>query len=169
MNRKSFWFGYVLAVGVVLWLVGRQRQEEVEKAMRRLREARTEMADRHYIERVQEAARTARQQAADAVEEGIERVGATVKKANEAVEDKVTTEVVDKRAEGESAKATDDLKKITGIGPAFERRFNEAGITRFAQLAALSEDEARQRIGLQPFQGDVASWIEQAQSLASGS
>ena len=46
------------------------------------------------------------------------------------------------------------------------RQAVEAGVRRFAQLAALSEDEIRERIGLKPFQGDVASWIEQARTLA---
>ena len=34
----------------------------------------------------------------------------------------------------------DDFKLIKGIGPAIERRLNEAGVTTFAQLAALSPD-----------------------------
>ena len=34
----------------------------------------------------------------------------------------------------------DDFKLINGIGPAIERRLNEAGVTTFAQLAALSPD-----------------------------
>lgn len=146
MNRKSFWFGYALAIGVVLWLLGRQRQEEVEKALQRLREARPEMKDLHVIERVQEKFAGAEKQAPQEEEQ-------------QAVAEQESTKA-------DSAEPADDLKEITGIGPAFERRLNEAGVRRFAQLAALSEDEIRERIGLKPFQGDVASWIEQARTLA---
>lgn len=154
MNRKSFWFGYALAIGVVLWLLGRQRQEEVEKALQRLREARPEMKDLHVIERVQEKFSGADKQAPQE-----EKQPAVAKEES-------SKEYSAAPVEADDDVAADDLKEITGIGPAFERRLNEAGVMRFAQLAALSEDEIRERIGLKPFQGDVASWIEQARTLA---
>ena len=62
--------------------------------------------------------------------------------------------------------AADDLTAIQGIGPATQRRLNEAGFISYTQLArAVSADlhkamgEAGQRI-------NVEEWIEQAQELA---
>ena len=60
----------------------------------------------------------------------------------------------------------DDLTMISGIGPAFARRLNEAGITTYAQLAELTADEVRQRAELSAWQGDPEEWIAQAKSLA---
>jgi nucleotidyltransferase/DNA polymerase involved in DNA repair len=40
----------------------------------------------------------------------------------------------------------DRLQKIHGIGDVFTRRFNEAGVYTFAQLAALTPDRAREII-----------------------
>lgn len=63
----------------------------------------------------------------------------------------------------------DDLKEISGIGPALERRLNLQGIRRFEQIAELSEqqlaDIARQ-ISIAPNIMRRDRWIEQARSLA---
>jgi predicted flap endonuclease-1-like 5' DNA nuclease len=62
----------------------------------------------------------------------------------------------------------DDLTLIRGIGPAFQKRLNDAGITTFAQLA----DADPQRLEADGIEGvgvDLASWIEQARTLAAGS
>lgn len=67
-------------------------------------------------------------------------------------------------AESHSAEA-DDLTQIDGIGPTFAKRLAEAGITTFAQLAALSPEEARE-ITHVTVQSDPADWIAEAQSLA---
>lgn len=37
--------------------------------------------------------------------------------------------------------AKDDLKKISGVGPAFEKKLNEAGITTYQQIIDMSEEE----------------------------
>lgn len=69
-----------------------------------------------------------------------------------------------------AASGADDLKKITGLGPAMEKKLNAAGITSYAQMAALSaEDIARveEETGLKGrFERD--NWIEQAKTLAAG-
>ena len=58
----------------------------------------------------------------------------------------------------------DDLTKLTGVGPAAAAKLNDAGITSFAQIAALSEDEiaAIDAIKIKP------EWVEQAKELAQG-
>ncbi len=68
---------------------------------------------------------------------------------------------------GRNEAESDNLQEISGIGPTYARRLEQAGIRTFRQLAALSADEIRERIKLQPWQGDVESWIEQARSLGS--
>ncbi len=60
--------------------------------------------------------------------------------------------------------AGDDLTRLTGVGPAAARKLNEAGLTTFAQIAALSEDDiaAIDAIKIKP------EWVEQAKELAKG-
>ena len=141
MNRRMFWLGYVLALGALVWLLWRQRQGAFRDAVQRLREVRPEMMEWLPVEPVQEAAQGL-----------VERAQAVVKKQ-------------DLVQEGSDAE-DDYLQEINGIGPAFEQRLKEAGIVRFAELAALSEDEVRERLALEPWQGDVESWIEQAKALS---
>ena len=59
----------------------------------------------------------------------------------------------------------DDLTIIRGIGPVFQKRLNELGITTFRQLAgtkpATLDAEGINGVGV-----DLESWIEQARELA---
>ena len=67
-----------------------------------------------------------------------------------------------KKAEPKKAEATaavDDLKLITGIGPAAEKKLNEAGVTTYAQLAKLDADTF-EAVKVKP------EWIEQAKEMA---
>lgn len=69
------------------------------------------------------------------------------------------------KAAAEAAEAAgDDLTKLTGVGPAAARKLNDAGLTTFAQIAALSEDDiaAIDAIKIKP------EWVEQAKELAKG-
>ncbi len=64
---------------------------------------------------------------------------------------------------GEGSPAITRLRDVRGIGPVYERRLWQAGITTLAQLAALTPEEVRAIV--QPpggFRTDVESWIEQA-------
>ena len=54
------------------------------------------------------------------------------------------TEAKAKPAAKKSAKKGDDLKKINGIGPAFERRLNVMGIFTYADMAAMTEAKAEE-------------------------
>jgi predicted flap endonuclease-1-like 5' DNA nuclease len=60
--------------------------------------------------------------------------------------------------------AADDLTLINGIGPAYALRLKEAGITTFAQLAALTPDQLRQIARLKVWQGEPGEWIAQAKA-----
>ncbi|NNC63897.1 MAG: hypothetical protein HKN84_03845 [Gammaproteobacteria bacterium] len=69
----------------------------------------------------------------------------------------------------ETAESVDDLKRVSGIGPIFERTLNEMGICRFEQLARLSEqDVERVAAGLETFPYRIVRdrWVEQARDLA---
>ena len=61
----------------------------------------------------------------------------------------------------------DPLQKIRGIGDVYARRLRAAGIRTFADLAALTPDEARTLAQAQSGLADTAGWIEQAKALAS--
>ncbi|TCP60520.1 LSU ribosomal protein L21P [Rhodovulum bhavnagarense] len=64
----------------------------------------------------------------------------------------------------------DDLKKLSGVGPAMEKKFHEAGITRFAQIAAWTNEQAAAmdaRLGLKG-KIEKEGWIAQAADLAKG-
>lgn len=63
--------------------------------------------------------------------------------------------------------SADPLQEIRGIGDVYARRLRAAGIRTFADLAALTPDEARAFARAQPWQADAADWIEQAKELAS--
>ena len=70
-----------------------------------------------------------------------------------------------------TAAGTDDLTRMKGVGPKLAQRLNEAGITRFAQLAALTPADAEALDAqLGDFRGRIHRdrWIEQAGFLARG-
>lgn len=68
----------------------------------------------------------------------------------------------------EAAAGGDNLKKITGIGPALEKKLNAAGITTFAQIAALAADDIAKLEEELSLAGRFAKdgWVEQAAELA---
>jgi large subunit ribosomal protein L21 len=62
----------------------------------------------------------------------------------------------------------DDLKKLGGAGPAAVKKLNEAGITTFAQIAAMSADDiarVEEETGLKG-KFERGNWVEQAKELA---
>ncbi len=61
----------------------------------------------------------------------------------------------------------DRLQKIHGIGDVFTRRFNEAGVFTFAQLAALTPERAREIINPEEWQAiEPDQWISEANQFA---
>jgi predicted flap endonuclease-1-like 5' DNA nuclease len=75
-----------------------------------------------------------------------------------------TVDVVEATAVAEP----DDLTTIKGIGPTFNRRLQEAGVTSFAHLAALTPERARELSGATNWQADTAEWVVEAKKLAEG-
>ena len=66
------------------------------------------------------------------------------------------------------APAGDNLKKLTGVGPALEKKLNGAGITTFAQIAALTEADIAKLEEELSLSGRFAKdgWVEQEKELA---
>ena len=66
--------------------------------------------------------------------------------------------------------AADDLKLISGVGPALEARLNALGITQWSQVAALTAEDIVKVEDSLSFKGRVArdNWLDQAAALAKG-
>ena len=59
----------------------------------------------------------------------------------------------------------DDLKKIKGVGPAFEKKLNEAGVFHFWQIASMTDDQLatlEEEVGTS---GKGAEWKAEAEAL----
>ncbi len=67
-----------------------------------------------------------------------------------------------------AAASADDLTKLKGVGPAYAKKLNEAGITSFAQIAALTAEGVAELEEKLNASGRVErdGWIEQAKELA---
>ncbi|MFK7764423.1 MAG: 50S ribosomal protein L21 [Roseobacter sp.] len=66
--------------------------------------------------------------------------------------------------------AADDLKKLSGVGPALEKKLIEGGVTTFAQIAAWTEEDVAAMDEKLSFKGRIEreGWIEQAKELSKG-
>lgn len=64
----------------------------------------------------------------------------------------------------------DDLKKLSGVGPALEKKLHEAGVSTFAQIAAWTEADVAAMDEKLSFKGRIEreGWIAQAAELAKG-
>lgn len=65
----------------------------------------------------------------------------------------------------------DDLTRLGGIGPKLAEAMDAAGISRYAQLAALSVEEVNERLaasGIRYSKATAESWAAQAQLAAGG-
>lgn len=62
----------------------------------------------------------------------------------------------------------DDLKKLSGVGPALEKKLLAAGVTTFAQIAAWGADDIAEFDEKLSFKGRIEreGWVEQAKELA---
>lgn len=69
-----------------------------------------------------------------------------------------------------AAAGGDDLKQLSGVGPALEKKLHEAGVTTFAQIAAWTEADVADMDEKLSFKGRIEreGWIEQAKELAKG-
>ena len=70
----------------------------------------------------------------------------------------------------EAAAGADDLKKLSGVGPALEKKLHDAGVTTFAQIAAWTEEDVAAMDEKLSFKGRIEreGWIEQAKAMVEG-
>lgn len=66
--------------------------------------------------------------------------------------------------------AADDLKTLSGVGPALEKKLHEAGVTSLAQIAAWTEADIAEMDEKLSFKGRIEreGWVEQAKELTKG-
>ncbi len=63
----------------------------------------------------------------------------------------------------------DDLKKLSGVGPALEKKLIENGVTTFAQIAAWGADDITEIDEKLSFKGRIEreGWVDQAKALVA--
>ncbi|MDF1670500.1 MAG: 50S ribosomal protein L21 [Roseovarius sp.] len=96
-------------------------------------------------------------------------VTAAAKPAKKAEAPKAEKKAAPKKAAKADAGA-DDLKTLSGVGPALEKKLHEAGVTTFAQVAAWTADDITAMDEKLSFKGRIEreGWVEQAKKLAKG-
>ncbi|GGA20953.1 50S ribosomal protein L21 [Neptunicoccus cionae] len=69
-----------------------------------------------------------------------------------------------------AAEGADDLKKLSGVGPALEKKLHAAGVTTFAQIAGWGADDIAEFDEKLSFKGRIEreGWVDQAKDLAKG-
>ena len=69
-----------------------------------------------------------------------------------------------------AAAGGDDLKQLSGVGPALEKKLHAAGITTFAQIAAWTPEDVADMDEKLSFKGRIEreGWIAQAQEKTQG-
>ena len=88
-----------------------------------------------------------------------------------ATETKAPAKKAAPKAEAPKAAAGgDDLKKLSGVGPALEKKLQEAGVTTFAQIAAWTEADIADMDEKLSFKGRIEreGWVDQAKELTKG-
>ena len=68
-----------------------------------------------------------------------------------------------------AADGADDLKTLSGVGPALEKKLHEAGVTTFAQIAAWTDTDIAEMDEKLSFKGRIEreGWVDQAKALIS--
>ncbi len=74
-----------------------------------------------------------------------------------------------KKAAPKAEAGADDLKKLSGVGPALEKKLHEAGVTTFAQIASWGADEIAEFDEKLSFKGRIEreGWVEQANAIVA--
>ena len=73
-------------------------------------------------------------------------------------------------ADAPAASGGDDLKQLSGVGPALEKKLHAAGVTTFAQIAAWTPEDVADMDEKLSFKGRIEreGWIAQAQEKTQG-
>ena len=91
-----------------------------------------------------------------------------IKKAKKAKATKAAPKA--EKADKMSEAGADDLKALSGVGPALEKKLHEAGITSFAQIAAWTEADIAEVDEKLSFKGRIQreGWVDQAKEKTKG-
>lgn len=112
--------------------------------------------------------------AAVAAISGASADAAPAKPAKKAAAPKAETPKAEKKeAPKKAAKAdagADDLKELSGVGPALEKKLHAAGVTTFAQIAAWTPEDVAAMDEKLSFKGRIEreGWIDQAKEKTKG-
>ncbi|MGB0901050.1 50S ribosomal protein L21 [Halocynthiibacter sp.] len=105
-----------------------------------------------------------------AVAPAISKKGAAAKKAKAAAPaaEKAAAPKKAKAAKTEAPAGADDLKTLSGVGPALEKKLHAAGVTTFAQIAGWNADDIAAMDEKLSFKGRIEreGWVAQAAELA---
>ncbi len=73
-------------------------------------------------------------------------------------------------AEMAAPAGADDLKVLSGVGPALEKKLHAAGVTSFAQVAAWTEEDIAKFDEVLSFKGRIEreGWVDQAKAIVAG-
>ncbi len=148
----NFWVGLIIGLilgwvieWVIDWLFWRREEEAVAATAAASRSVGIDLQGKVAALEAEKASLAARLQEA-------------LNRAPQVIVQEVVKEVLLER---------DRLQKIHGIGDVFSRRFNEAGVYTFAQLAALTPERAREIINPEEWQAiDPELWIAEARQYA---
>ncbi|MEM9968801.1 MAG: 50S ribosomal protein L21 [Pseudomonadota bacterium] len=68
------------------------------------------------------------------------------------------------------SQGADDLKELSGVGPALEKKLHDAGVTTFAQIAAWTAEDIAAMDDKLSFKGRIEreGWVAQAQDKTKG-
>lgn len=90
------------------------------------------------------------------------------KPAKKAAAPKAEAKTEAPKAAKKAAAGADDLKQLSGVGPALEKKLHEAGVTTFAQIAAWNADDIAAMDEKLSFKGRIEreGWVDQAKALA---
>ncbi|MCZ4366535.1 50S ribosomal protein L21 [Sulfitobacter dubius] len=93
---------------------------------------------------------------------------AQIRKAKKAKATKAAPKA--EKADKMSEAGADDLKALSGVGPALEKKLHEAGITSFAQIAAWTEADIAEVDEKLSFKGRIQreGWVDQAKEKTKG-
>jgi predicted flap endonuclease-1-like 5' DNA nuclease len=71
---------------------------------------------------------------------------------------------------GAAPDSIDDLKVISGVGPALEKKLNDLGVYRYDQIASWKKADIEWVDGQLKFRGRIErdDWVKQAKKLAKG-
>lgn len=108
--------------------------------------------------------------AVSAADKPAKKAKAAPKKAEAKAAPKKAEAKAEPKKAAKADKGADDLKQLSGVGPALEKKLHEAGVTTFAQIAAWTEADVADMDEKLSFKGRIEreGWIDQAKDANKG-